>query len=59
MMRILDEWVDEPMPLVDCKAHNFQPFADLASAHTYRCIDCGRLARDEPGSPISGSDLQA
>lgn len=43
-MRILAEWVDEPFPLVECEAHTFAPFADLRSAHTYRCTTCGRLA---------------
>jgi len=45
-MRILPEWVDEPFPLVECEAHTFYPFADLRSAHVYRCKTCGRLAVD-------------
>ena len=40
-MRILDVWVDEPMPLLPLDhPHIFEPY----DATTYRCAGCGRLA---------------
>lgn len=46
-MRVLDEWVDEPMPLVELShPHVLRPVGGLRPPGMFRCVDCGRIAVD-------------
>lgn len=45
-MKLLDTWIDEPMPLVECTAHIFEPELTFGDNH-YRCARCGRVAVEE------------
>lgn len=46
IVKLLDTWLDELMPLVECHAHIFEP-EPAFGAHYYRCARCGRMAVEE------------
>ena len=46
LVKLLDTWIDEPMPHVNCTAHIFEPDPTFGADH-YRCARCGRMAVEE------------
>ena len=45
--RMLPVWIDEPFPLVACKAHALEPIETTLESANYRCATCGQLATDK------------
>lgn len=57
-MEILNQWADEPVPLVTCESHVFQAWMTTGRGVSYRCVTCGRIALDrDPASPFTPDGL--